>query len=287
MHILKWTGVTLFGLAAAYAAANAIGAARWQTITRDLVAQLDAGRTAPAISRYHEADLAPLPAPVQRYFRAVLTDGQPIITQAVVTQKGVFNMSTTPTAQWKAFTATQTVSTNRPGFVWDARIMLFPGVPVRVVDAYVAGNDTLRPSILGLYPMADMHGTGEIARGELMRWFSETIWYPTALLPSQGVVWQAVDDVSAQATVTDGPITLTLLFRFGADGLISTIHADARAKMSGTTVVMAPWDCTMSDYRKQDGMLVPFTGTVGYVTDTGVQDYFRATLQSVAYAFTD
>ena len=142
---------------------------------------------------------------MQRYFQAALTDGQQIIATAAFTQKGTFNMSATAD-QWKPFAATQIVQTKRPGFVWNAKIMLVPGLPVRVVDASVAGTGTLRPSILGLYPLADVHGTGEIARGELMRWVSETIWYPTALLPSQGVVWQTLDDHSATATVADGPL---------------------------------------------------------------------------------
>ena len=45
---------------------------------------------------------------------------------------------------------------------------------------------------------ADLLGAlGEVAQGELMRFFAEAAWYPTALLPSQGVRWQAVDDTSA------------------------------------------------------------------------------------------
>lgn len=81
--------------------------------------------------------------------------------------------------------------------------MLFPGFPVRVHDAYVAGTGILTPSILGLFSMGDVSGTGEPARGELMRWFAECAWYPTALLPSQGIEWVAVDATSAQATMTD------------------------------------------------------------------------------------
>ena len=47
---------------------------------------------------------------------------------------------------------------------------------------------------------ADLLGAlGEVAQGELMRFFAEAAWYPTALLPSQGVRWQAVDDTSARA----------------------------------------------------------------------------------------
>ena len=38
-------------------------------------------------------ELEGLPAPVQRYFRAVLTDGQPIIARVTVELAGAFNMS--------------------------------------------------------------------------------------------------------------------------------------------------------------------------------------------------
>ena len=67
-----------------------------------------------------------------------------------------------------------------------------------------------------------------------MRFFAEAAWYPTALLPSQGVRWVAVDDRSANATIVDGALTLTLLFRFNDDGLIGSFRADAR----GATVVL-------------------------------------------------
>ena len=50
-------------------------------------------------------------------------------------------------------------------------------------------------------------------------------WYPTALLPSQGVRWAAVDDQSAQATLVDGQLALNLLFRFDEAGLIASVHA--------------------------------------------------------------
>lgn len=114
----------------AYAAASALGAWRWTNTTRNLAARLATGRIAPSISSYHSTELVGLPAPVQRYFRAALTDGQRIITEGALTQSGTFNLSATA-AQWKPFTATQHFTTARPGFVWDAKIMMFPAVPVR------------------------------------------------------------------------------------------------------------------------------------------------------------
>jgi hypothetical protein len=56
----------------------------------------------------------------------------------------------------------------------------------------------------------------------------------------RGIVWTAVDNASAGATITDGPISVTMLFRFGADGQISSMHADDRAAPVGKTTVMMP-----------------------------------------------
>jgi hypothetical protein len=79
---------------------------------------------------------------VQRYFRAALKDGQSIVTALSIDMVGTFNMSATA-EQWKPFTSQQRVVTCRPGFLWDARISMVPGLTVRVVDSYVAGEGLL------------------------------------------------------------------------------------------------------------------------------------------------
>jgi hypothetical protein len=76
-----------------------------------------------------------------------------------------------------------------------------------------------------------------------MRFFAEAAWYPAALLPSQGVRWEAVDDRSANATIVDGSLTMTLLFRFNDAGLIESVRAEARRAAVGSEVVMMPWEC--------------------------------------------
>ena len=49
-----------------------------------LVARLDKAKVAPTVARYDEREIEGLPAPVQRYFRAVLDDAQPMILTADV-----------------------------------------------------------------------------------------------------------------------------------------------------------------------------------------------------------
>ena len=281
---LNFESAVIAGLGMACAAASALGAWRWTNTTRDLAARLEAGALPPRADRHSEAGFSGLPAPVQRYFRAALTDGQQIVSRVTLTQSGTFNLSAIA-ARWKPFTAIQKFTTSRPGFVWNARIMMFPGVSVRVVDAYIAGEGLLRPAILGLFDMGTMQGKGEIARGELMRHFAESLWFPTALLPSQGVVWQAVDDGSATATMSDGPISVTMLFHFGADGLIAAIHADGRATTLGTQTVLMPWEGRMSNYQTRNGMRIPLTAEVMYITPQGEKPYFKGRIDTITYEF--
>ena len=217
-------------LGAAALGVTAFGNTRWAESTRALLGRLEAARLPPTASHYDARELEGLPAPVQRYFRAVLKDGQPIIVAATMEQIGTFNLSQNG-EKWKPFTSQQRVVTRRPGFVWDARIEIGPGLAVRVHDAYVGGEGILRAAVLGLFTVADLHGPGDIAQGELMRFFAETAWYPTALLPSQGVRWEAVDDHSAKATLVDGTLSLTVLFSFKEAGLIG-VGAIPRALLS-------------------------------------------------------
>ena len=77
-----------------------------------------------------------------------------------------------------------------------------PGLVVLVHDAHVAGEGALAAKTLGMFTIMEQPSTPELARGELMRFFAEGAWYPTAPLPSQGVRWETLDDTQASATST-------------------------------------------------------------------------------------
>ncbi|MDP2835118.1 MAG: hypothetical protein Q8Q28_17810 [Pseudomonadota bacterium] len=289
MAWLLWLGLVLCLLGVTAVGLSVYGAKRWTDTTRTLTSRLEAARISenvrpPPLARFDSRELEGLPAPVQRYFRAVLKEGQPIIAAATVELAGTINLSATD-EQWKPFRSRQRVVTRRPGFLWDAQVSLLPGVAVRVVDSYIAGEGLLRAAVLGLFTVADVHGGGEIARGEFMRFFAEAAWYPTALLPSQGVRWEAVDAASANATIVDGPLTLTLLFRFSAAGLIDSFRAEARGAGVGKEMVMVPWEGSFSNYRVLDGMTVPFTGEVAWVRPEGRKPYFHGAITLLTYAF--
>jgi hypothetical protein len=266
--------IVLIGLASLY------GRYQWRSGTDRLRAQLTSGRQSIQPQTYDSKELEGLPAPVQRFFRAVLKDGQAIVTAVNLAQQGQINMSETA-AKWCPFTATQFVMTQRPGFDWDARVQMAPGLTAFVHDAYVLGVGSLHASLAGLFTMADVHSTASTAQGELLRYFAETPWYPTALLPSQGVHWDAIDDTSARGTLTDGETTVSLVFGFNPEGTIVTIWAAARDR----GLIATPWEGRFWHYVLRNGMQIPLEGEVSWHPLEGAWPYWRGQVTELSYEF--
>jgi hypothetical protein len=267
--------IVLFGLVSLY------GKYQWQLSTDRLRSKLTDGRQTINPKTYDSKELEGLPDPVQRYFQAVLKDGQPIVSATNLSQQGLFNMSETK-AKWSPFTATQFVTTQQPGFDWDARIQMAPGVSAFVHDAYVLGGGSLHASLLGLFAVADVRDTPQAAQGELLRFFAEMPWYPTALLPSQGVLWEAIDNTSARATLSDAQTTVSLVFRFNAEGTIETMRAEARYRDKLTAM---PWSGRFWDYSTRNGMLIPLQGEVGWEYPDGIRLYYKGKVTEINYEF--
>jgi hypothetical protein len=282
----------LVSIVAVAALVVALGRARWARGTRALRARLEAARTpGPAASAmsgaprgFAAAALPDLPAPVAAFFHIALTEGQPLVAAVRLVHTGTFNMGTTA-PQWRPFTSDQRVVLEPPGFDWDARIVMAPGLPVRVHDSYVSGEGVLTAALLGLVPITDQRGGGELARGELLRYFAECAWWPTALLPSPRVRWEPVDARHARATLTDGPLAIALTFGFGDAGLIDTVRAEARGRTVGARVEPTPWQGRFWNYARHEGMLVPMDAEVAWILAAGPWPYWRGHVERVSYEF--
>lgn len=281
MKWLKRMGLALAGAFAVGAGMKLYGAMHWNRATANLLERLETARSGKDAGSCDIHELDALPGPVQHYLRTVLPDDQRLIEAVSMSHEGRFNMAASGES-WKPFTSTQRVVTQRPGFLWDAAVMMMPGLPVRVHDAYIAGTGLLQASLAGVYPLADMQPSAKLDQGELMRYLAEAAWYPTALLPSQGMRWEAVDDHTARATLTDGMLSVSLLFRFGADGLIATVSGE-RGRTVGRDIVMTPWEGRWSNYERRDGILVPLQGEVAWLTKEGRLPYWRGRLLALEY----
>lgn len=264
----------LAALAAVWAALTLRGRWRWQAASLQLRSRL-ASASPTALPDPHLIPAAdPLPAPVQRWFAQVLPVDPPDAHLLHLRHRGEFN-TRSDGERWAPFVSTQIVRLDRPGFLWNARIRMFPGLAVHVHDAYLDGEGILRAALLGQFPLADLADREGLAEGELMRWIAEAAWYPWVLLPGPRVHWRAVDEAHADVTVDDGPLSITLRFGFDAGGLLRSVRSEARGRSVGGQIVPTPWEGLWSDYRKVDGRLVPMAGEVAWLLPAGRKPYWR------------
>jgi hypothetical protein len=277
-------GIGLCAVLLAAAVALTFGAARWRLRTRDFDASLLAAKTAGAPRTFDPRELESLPAPVRRYLQVALRPRQPVVVSARVSTAGEFLLDAEK-KRWAPFTADQLFTVTPPGFDWDARIRMLPGLNVFVRDAYRDGAGALRAEAAGLVTVANLPPSPDLARGELLRWLAEAPWFPTALLPSQGVRWEAVAEDRSRATIVDRGVTASVEFRFGPDGLPVSVFASDRPRAVGTANVPTPWEATWSAWSPRNGMRIPSAGEVAWVLPEGRLSYYRGRVTSVAYAF--
>lgn len=257
--------------------AMVFGTRRWALRTKEMRAKLRAGLEPIRPGRVDLNAVDRLPAPVQRYLRVALTDGKPMVAEARLEHRGKFNMGQVAD-KWKAFTSNQISVIKRPGFDWHGRIGM-----VRVHDAYIGGEGILRAALHGVLTLVNVRDTRDLAQGELMRFLAEAVWYPTLLLPGQGVRWTAVDDRSARATIADGPHEVSMRFIFGQDGLVETVSADARGRIVRGRFEPTPWQGRFWNYQDREGMKVPLDGEVAWVMPEGPRPYWRGHLTNIEY----
>jgi hypothetical protein len=268
--------VLSLGLAAALSFAHS----RWRSRTTDLIAQLHRSSAPSTSAAFSAAEIGGLPQPVTRYFRTVLPEGQPVVRSLRLIQQGDFLLRPSEDG-WRPFRAVQHVVTQPAGFVWDARIRMAPGISVSVRDAFVNGNGYMHASLMGIIRLVSVEETPEIAAGALHRYLAEAVWIPTALLPSQGVRWSAIDASSARATLSVAGIAVSLDFRFTADGLVESIFTPARARDVEGRAVPTPWQGRFFDYAVRGGMRIPLRGEVEWLLPEGPKVYWRGRITQI------
>jgi hypothetical protein len=218
-----------------------------------------------------------------RYFAATLRPAQRIVSSADVRWRGQFR--TAAGRRWSPFVATQVFRAAPPGFVWDARIRMAPGLQVYVRDAYVAGAGAMQAKILGIFPVVDLHGSPEMATAALQRYLAEAVWFPTRLLPSQGVEWMHRDETSAVASLADAGVRVALEFRFDAAGDVVGAFTPARHREVHGVFEPTPWQGRYAGHAERAGMRIPLQAEVEWVVSGRRIPYWRGELVDVRYGF--
>lgn len=220
---------------------------------------------------YREDQITGLPKPVQRYFRNVLTDGQPYISTIYLKHDGQFK--TALDKEWINIEGEQHFTTEEPGFFWNGKTALFT-----VQDMYIAGKGHIRVSLLNLFKVLDGEGP-EYDQGELLRWLGESVWFPTNLLPSSRLHWTPIDDNSAKLSFSYNDQILSYKVSFNENGEIAQLETSRN--MSEET--LEPWIGRLSKYEEVNGIKIPMEIEALWRLPDGEHSYARFNVKKIHY----
>jgi len=193
-----------------------------------------------------EADLVPLPDPVQRYLRATGTIGQPRIQNYRVRFRGRIRGG--PTARWMPFEADQQSFTDRPTRLFWIRATMM-GVPVDGLHRLADGHAIMRIKPLGAFAVVDAAGP-EMDQGETVTLFNDMCLLAPGTLVDPAIQWEPVDARTAKARFTHAAHTISATLFFDDDGLLKNFVSDDRfASADGKDYKRWRWSTPIEEYR--------------------------------------
>lgn len=213
------------------------------------------------------ADLAPLPAPVQRWLQRAGVVGRRRPTSVDVQQRG--QLRTAPDAKFFDAVARQTFRLEEPAFVWAVDAVMGKIVPIVGRDSMVDGRGHMLIRAAGLVTVADATGD-KIDQGTLVRFLTEMVWFPAGVLAPY-ITWRAVDDRHADATMVWRGAAATARFTIDSEGRVTRLEAK---RWLGEQSLEA-WEIPISEWRRFGGVEVPSRGTVAWRLAAGEFEYYR------------
>lgn len=243
-----------------------IAAARFQQFAADLNAQVIA-ETLPLRGERE------IPTAIEKFVLRSGVDPENLARSVRLTQTAEMRLA--KGGDWQALTAEQVIATGATGFVWVAEQAMGPLTKFRVIDAYVGGVGRLNVRILGSIPVVNNVGAdADVA--EAMRYLSELVWAPDAMIGNPNLVWQeeANGVVSVSLDLPAGVAKVS--FMFGDEGdIIEVLAKDRPAELVDGKAVLRDWVIKVGDYQEFDGRRIPTQGEVGYIYDDGYEAYWR------------
>lgn len=227
-------------------------------------------------------DLEGLPFPVQKWLENSQVIGKEKVTAVRLKQEGM--LKTSPEKAWMPFKAEQYFSTDKPGFVWKAKIKAAPFFHIAGRDKYKDGKGNMQIKVLSLFSVADSSGK-EIDQGTMVRYLAEMMWFPSAAL-NDYIRWEGIDERSARAIMSYGGVSASIEFFFDENGDINRFSAQRYGEFDGQ-YSLETWSGFVGDHKVMDGVRVPSRGNVTWELKTGDFTWLEWEITTIKYNETE
>ena len=225
-----------------------------------------------------EDEMSKLPYPVAKWLLSSGFDGQNYVGAVKLKQKG--ELRTAIGKPWLPMEAKQLFVTAQPGFVWDAKIRMAPGIYLNGMDKYSDGKGSMLIKLMSIANLVDAKGP-EIDQGTLLRYLAETAWFPTAAI-SEYIEWSPIDEKSAMAKMAYGGIEAVGIFEFNEKGQVVAFSAKRFMDKDGE-YFLEDWRVVLDGHENIGGFIVPTRVKVIWGMDEGDFEWFRCKVTEIEY----
>ncbi|MGA9858668.1 MAG: DUF6544 family protein [Solirubrobacteraceae bacterium] len=224
-----------------------------------------------------EADLLPLPAPMQTYLRRMRAVGRPRVRNLRV--EFAAQMRTSATSPWMQASAVQYEFFGPPARLFHMQARR-GGVPIDVLHEYVDGAATFQVRIAGLVPMVNKSGAG-ITHDETVTLMNDVLVLAPAAALDLPFTFEAIDERSVRAEFRNAGFAVAATLTFDEAGdLVGFVSADRAHDREGGAAL---WSTPLSAYGDVDGVRVATHGDANWIDATGEWTYGRFVVTSIAY----
>lgn len=223
-----------------------------------------------------EADLALLPAPVQRYLRVCGVVGKPRVLNMRAEFEGEMR------EKGKDFFPFHAVQYN----FFDAYSRLFymtaqmKGMQVPGYHRYADMHASMDIRLFGRFPVV-RHSGPVMDRTETVTLFNDMCLMAPATLIDPRIRWEARDSLSAKAIFTNGPITISAVLYFNTDGLLVNFISDDRTEVNANMQI--PFSTPIHSWQVIDGRQVIKEGDGVWHYPDGAFVYGKFRLKRIDY----
>ena len=243
-----------------------------------------AGKASGGSPGFDRAMVADLPEPARRFFLFTIRPGAPLHGVAEIRMGGEIGLGDKENPNYLPMRAQQIIAPPH-GLVWklDAGEGL---MRISGSDGFEGIRSWVRFWLLQSVPVVRAGGGADHARSAFGRLVAEAAFFaPAALLPQNGVTWEAAGPDRARATVTFNGMTQTVDITVAENGQPRTVIIPRWSNANpDKTYRLQPFGGTVSGFREFDGYVLPtrieggnFIGTEQYFP------FYKASIEAIRF----
>ena len=225
-------------------------------------------------------ELEKYPEPLQRYFNFAGLPGSRKIKTVNLKQEGFFRMK--PDQEWSPIKAEQVYKTDEPFFAWYAEMKGPLGMKFMGTDIYSEGKGSLIIRLFGWLKIVKYEGD-KANEAELIRYFSEVMWFPTAFL-NENITWEEIDYHTVKGIMHDRGISVEAIFTIDDEGKLTSFSAQRYYGME-EPIKKETWFAPVSGYERVNGFMIPLDAKIAWKLEEGDYQYGDMKITKLEYGY--